>query len=100
QDASVAGCRAILEGRMAMSSFTLFDQMGETAARLCILLAEKKPLPAAPSYNSGSGPVPFFEIPFFAVTRETIVSYLQKYSPSYVDAKAIFTGIPRERWPT
>lgn len=99
QDASVPGCRAILEGRMAMSSFTQFDQMGETAAKLCVLLAEKKPLPAAPTYDSGSGAVPFFEIPFFAVTRDNLVSYLQKYSPSYVDAKAIFAGIPRDRWP-
>lgn len=99
QDASVAGCRAILQRRMAMSSFTRFDQMGRTAARLCVLLAENQPLPDAPKVDSGAGPVPFFEIPFFAVTRENMVAYLQEYSPSYVDARAIFTGIPRAEWP-
>lgn len=99
QDASEAGCRAILQRKMAMSSFTRFDVMGTTAGQLCVRLAKGERLTSDRTYELGGGQVPFFKIESFNVTRENLVEYLKQYSPQYVDAKNIFAGIPESEWP-
>ncbi len=99
QDASAAGCRAIILGQMAMSSFTRFDVMGKTAGEICVKLAKGQQVKSNSTYDTGQGKVPFFEIEHFSVTRNNIVDYLKQYSPSYVNAKAIFEGVPRDKWP-
>ncbi len=99
QDASQAGSRAILLGKMNMSSFTRFDVMGETAGQLCVRLAKGETLKSDATYDTGNGKVPFFKIASFNVTKDNLVDYLKQYSPQYVDAKAVFAGVPKPQWP-
>jgi D-xylose transport system substrate-binding protein len=100
QDASASGCRAILTGQMAVSLFTKFDEMGVKAAELCVKLAKKEQLTGYQSEDFGYGAIPFVEIPFIGVRRDTIVDYLEQYSPSYVDAAAVVEGVPESQWPS
>ncbi len=99
QDASEAGCRAILQRKMAMSSFTRFDVMGTTAGQLCVRLAKGETLKTDRTYELGGAQVPFFKIESFNVTRDNLVEYLKQYSPIYVDAKNVFKDIPESEWP-
>lgn len=99
QDATAAGCRAIVEGKMTLSSFTRFDVMGGTAGNLAADLANGQTLSSDLTYDTGAGVVPLFPIESFNVTRDNMVEYLQSYSPAYVDAAEVFEDVPESEWP-
>lgn len=100
QDATVEGCRHILLGNMALSSFTLFDQMGTIAGELAVKLAKGQDLGITQTYDAGNGvTIPYMPVEDRDITRENMVEYLKKYSPVYVDAKAVLEGVPKEKWP-
>jgi D-xylose transport system substrate-binding protein len=98
-DASEEGCRAIVEGKMAFSSFTRFDEMGTTAGELCVKLARGEKVSSDQTYDTGAGTVPLFPVESYNVTKDNLVEYLERYSPSYVNARSVFRGIPRSQWP-
>ena len=100
QDATTEACRLILENKLTLSSFTRFDVMGQTAGELCVKLARGESLDISETYDAGNGvKIPFVAVEDFNVTRDNLVSYIKQYSPAYVDAQAIFQGIPKELWP-
>jgi ABC-type xylose transport system substrate-binding protein len=99
QDASEPACRAIVAGTMNMSSFTKFDEMGKTAGELAVRLAKGEEPTSDATYDTGEGEVPLFVIESYPVTRDNVVEFLTSYSPHYVDAKAVFRGIPKAKWP-
>ena len=100
QDATTEAGRNILEDKMALSSFTRFDEMGRTAGELAVALAKGEALSAPMDYSAGDVTIPLFPIEAFNVTRNNIVDYLKEYSPDYVDAKAALAGIPDDVLPT
>jgi D-xylose transport system substrate-binding protein len=99
-DASQEACRAIVQGTMAFSSFTPFDEMGSKAGELCVKLARGEKVASSVQYDMGAGKVPHFPIPSYNVTKDNLIEYLRKYSPSYVNADEVFRGIPKSKWPT
>lgn len=99
QDATEVSCRGMVLGQVAMSGFTEFDVMGHTGGRLAATLASGQKLQSAHTYDTGHGNIPFFPISIYPVTIHNLIPYLQKYSPDYVDAKAVFKGIPEAKWP-
>jgi D-xylose transport system substrate-binding protein len=100
QDATIEGCRHILLGNMALSSFTLFDQMGKIAGELCAKLAKGEDLGITESYDVGNGiSLPYVPVEDRNITRDNMVEYLKAYSPAYVDVKAVLDGIPEDKWP-
>lgn len=99
QDATAEGCRQIAEGKLSLSSFTRFDVMGKTAGELCVQLAKGEKISAPATYMAGGVEIPLQPIEDFNVTRENLVAYLEQYSPGYVDARAVFTGMPKELLP-
>jgi D-xylose transport system substrate-binding protein len=99
QDATVVSCRAMVLGEANMSGFTEFDVMGKTGGELAVQLAQGKKLQSDRTHDTGDGEVPFFPISIYPVTIDNLVEYLTKYSPSYVDANAVFEGIPESKWP-
>ena len=99
QDATAEGCRQIAEGKLSLSSFTRFDVMGKTAGELCVQLAKGEKIAAPATYMAGGVEIPLQPIEDFNVTKENLVAYLEQYSPGYVDAKAVFAGMPKELLP-
>lgn len=100
QDATIEGCRHILLGNMALSSFTLFDEMGTVAGNLAVKLAKGEDLGITEAYDAGNGvSIPYMAVEDRDITRENMVEYLKQYSPVYVDAKAVLDGVPKEKWP-
>ncbi|RWM88746.1 MAG: hypothetical protein EOR84_26550 [Mesorhizobium sp.] len=100
QDATIEGCRHILLGNMALSSFTLFDQMGKIAGELCAKLAKGEELGITESYDAGNGvSLPYVPVEDRNITRDNMVEYLKAYSPTYVDVKAVLDGVPKDKWP-
>ncbi|MEU9823105.1 substrate-binding domain-containing protein [Pseudonocardia alni] len=99
QDAETAALRAILLGEQTATWFTEADTMGRTAAELCVKLANGETVTAERSYPVTGGEVPFFVIPIIKITAANMVEYVKKYSPAYVDAKAVFQGIPADKLP-
>lgn len=100
QDATVEGCRHILLGNMALSSFTLFDKMGTIAGELAVKLAKGEDLGITQTYDAGNGlAIPYMPVEDRDITRENMVEYLKQYSPVYVDAKSVLEGVPKEKWP-
>ena len=99
-DASSDACRRIIEGKMALSSFTRFDEMGKVAGELAVRLAKGEKLGIKGQYDAGKGVLlPHVPIEDFNVTRDNIVAYIKRYSPDYVDVAAVFKGIPKAQWP-
>ncbi|MBZ9719314.1 substrate-binding domain-containing protein [Mesorhizobium sp. AD1-1] len=100
QDATIEGCRHILLGNMALSSFTLFDQMGKISGELCAKLAKGEALGITETYDAGNGvTLPYVPVEDRNITRDNMVEYLKAYSPIYVDSKAILDSIPKDKWP-
>lgn len=100
QDATIEGCRHILLGNMALSSFTLFDKMGKIAGELCAKLAKGEDLGITESYDAGNGvSLPYVPVEDRNITRDNMVEYLKAYSPAYVDVKAVLDGVPKDKWP-
>jgi ABC-type xylose transport system substrate-binding protein len=99
QDASEPACRAILEGKMNMSSFTRFDEMGKQGGELAVRLAKGEELTSDTTYDTGAGEVPLFVIESYPVTKDNLVEYMKQYSPAYVNARSVFRGVPKSEWP-
>ncbi len=99
QDGTVGGCRAVLTGDFAITRFTKYDVMGTTGGQLAVKLAKRETLSSKSTYDTGEGKIPFFPIDQGPIVKDTLVAYLKVYSPSYVDAKAVFQGIPSNLWP-
>ena len=75
------------------------DVTGKTAGELCVQLAKGEKIAAPATYMAGGVEIPLQPIEDFNVTKENLVAYLEQYSPGYVDAKAVFAGMPKELLP-
>jgi D-xylose transport system substrate-binding protein len=99
-DATTEACHAILKGEMTLSAFTQTDDMGRIGAEMCIKLAKGEALGLTKTYDAGNGIVqPWYPIDSINIVKDNMVPYLKKYNPFYVDAKAVFKGIPQDQWP-
>jgi D-xylose transport system substrate-binding protein len=92
-------CRAVLLGQYTYTYFSQYDLGAKIAADLAIQLADGKTITSPDTFDTGHGTVPFFSVPVFSITKDTLVSYLKVYSPGYVSAKNIFAGVPQSQWP-
>ena len=92
--------RAILLGQYNLTVFSQYDIGAKLAADLAIKLANGQTITSPASFSVGGGKtVPFFNVPVMEIRRNTLVPYLMKYSPGYVDAKQVFAGVPKSKWP-
>jgi D-xylose transport system substrate-binding protein len=99
-DATTEACRAILQDRMTLSAFTPCDEMGRAGGEICVKLAKGEPLGLLKTYDVGNGiKQPWYPIASYNVTKANMVGYLKRYSPAYVNASAVFKGIPESQWP-
>jgi D-xylose transport system substrate-binding protein len=98
QDASEAACRGMVEGVFNMSGFTRFDQMATTGAQLAVELAKGGTITSKQTFDMGGGPVPYFPIPIYPVTRANVVQQMKLY-PGYDDPRHILFGVPKDKWP-
>lgn len=98
-DATNEACRAIAQGHMTFSVFTVADEMGKLGADLCVQLANGKKLSSDRTVPGGS--VPFFPIESYKVSKANLGDFVVKYSTewSYVDPAAIFRGLPKSQIP-
>jgi len=93
-------CRAILLGEYTLSVFSQYDIGAKVAADLAIKLANGQNITSPLKFDVGHGKtVPFFKVPVMEIRRSTLVPYLKAYSPGYVDAKQVFEGVPKSKWP-
>ena len=99
QDATTEACRNILEGKMALSSFTRFDVMGKTAGELAVSLANGDQISAPLEYTVGDVTIPLHPVEDFNVTRDNMAEYFAQYSPGYVDASAALQGLSVDTLP-
>ena len=99
-DATTEACHAILQGKMTLSAFTPTDDMGRIGAEMCIKLARGEKLDLQKTYDAGNGiKQPWYPIDSINVVRDNMTPYLKKYSPFYVDAKAVLKDVPESQWP-
>lgn len=99
-DATTEACRAILQGKMNLSAFTPTDDMGRIGGELCVRLAKGEALNLERTYDAGDGiKQPWYPLDSINVTKDNMVEYLRKYSPGYVDARAVFRDVPESEWP-
>lgn len=99
-DATTEACRAIIQGKMTLSAFTPTDEMGRIGGEMCVKLAKGESLNLTKTYDAGNGiKQPWYPIDSINVTKENLTEYVKKYTPNYVDAKAIFRDIPNDQLP-
>ncbi len=79
EDAEYQALQLIRDGKLGVTSFTPFNDMGIQAARAAALLAAGKPFPGTKKINNKQGDVPFLPVAAFNVDKSNLKDFAHKY---------------------
>lgn len=93
EDVFPAGAQAIVEGRMAMSSYTDLEQMGRLSALAAHELGNGRQPKANDAFDNGAGSIPGFRVNSFAVTKDNMCRFIKEtgwvaYDKTYTNVAA------------
>jgi D-xylose transport system substrate-binding protein len=79
EDAEYQALQLIRDGKMGVTSFTPFNEMGIQAARAAALVAAGKPFPGTKKINNKQADIAFLPVPAFNVDKASLKGFAEKY---------------------
>jgi D-xylose transport system substrate-binding protein len=97
QDAELAACQRIVEGKQTMTVYKPIKALASAAAEVAVKLAKGEEVKADGKVNNGKIDVPSILLTPIAVDAKNIVETVIK--DGYNKLEEIFKNVPKDKWP-
>jgi D-xylose transport system substrate-binding protein len=98
EDVFPAAAQAIVESRMAMSSYTDLQQMARLSALAAHELGNGRKPKSTSTFDNGSGQIPGFSVNSFAVTKDNMCHFINE--TGWVTYDKTYSNVPAGSRPT
>src|SRR5918911_3447227 len=97
QDAELAACQRIVEGKQSMTVYKPIKPLAETAVEAALKLARGEKVEAKDTVNNGQKEVPAILLEPIAVDKNNMVDTVIR--DGYHKLEEVYTNVPKDQWP-